>query len=76
MFLKHGLAPHDSLNSWGYDAFGNLKNQSGFEGFLGATLNPLNVVIAAPIAVSSTVPRAAYAAPAITYGLHQEDETM
>ncbi|OGX00927.1 MAG: hypothetical protein A2062_02620 [Omnitrophica WOR_2 bacterium GWA2_44_7] len=64
--------PHDYLNSWGYDLFGNLKNQTAFESFLGATLNPLNVVIATPIAVSSIVPRAAYAAPAITYGLNQE----
>jgi filamentous hemagglutinin len=66
--------PHDFLNSWGYDAFGNLKNQTAFESFLGKTLNPLNVVIATPIAVSSTIPRTAYSAPSIIYGeTHRND---
>ncbi|MFH1441355.1 MAG: RHS repeat-associated core domain-containing protein, partial [Candidatus Omnitrophota bacterium] len=66
--------PHDYLNSWGYDLFGNLKNQSGFEGFLGATLNPLNVVIATPIAVSSTIPRVAYSAPSVIYGQSTDND--
>lgn len=61
--------PHDYLNSWGYDAFGNLRNQTFFEGFLGSTLNPLNVVVATPIVISSVMPRAAYAVPVSIYGL-------
>lgn len=77
LFLYAG--PHDYLNSWGYDLFGNLKNQTGFERFLGLTLNPLNVVIATPIAVptgvnyyliSATLGQSYTAAPAVVYGLN------
>lgn len=60
--------PHDYLNSWGYDMFGNLRNQTTFESFLGVTLNPLNVIIATPIVVPSVIPSSAYSAPAIIYG--------
>jgi|GEM_PF-4546258 len=60
--------PHDFLNSWGYDAFGNLQNHVGFERFLGMTLNPLNVVIATPIALPSVIPPSAYSAPSVIYG--------
>jgi len=67
--------PHDFLNSWGYDLFGNLKNQNTFESFLGATMNPLNVVLATPIAVASIIPRAAYSAPSVIYGQSTNNDT-
>lgn len=63
--------PHDFLNSWGYDAFGNLQNHVGFERVLGATLNPLNVVLATPIVVPSALPRITYPGPGIVYGLRK-----
>lgn len=66
--------PHDFLNSWGYNQFGNLAKQNLFEGFLGATLNPLNVVIATPVVAASVIPSAGYSIPAVIYGNLQQDE--
>ncbi|MFA5088126.1 MAG: FG-GAP-like repeat-containing protein [Candidatus Omnitrophota bacterium] len=60
--------PHDSLNSWGYDAFGNLKDQIWFDKILGATLNPLNVVVATPIVIPSVLPQSWVPPPVVIYG--------
>ncbi|NTV29700.1 MAG: RHS repeat-associated core domain-containing protein, partial [Candidatus Omnitrophica bacterium] len=60
--------PHDFLNSWGYDAFGNLRNQAAFERFLGMTVNPLNVAVATPIVAVSVTSLVSYSVPVVIYG--------
>jgi hypothetical protein len=61
---------HDFLNSWAYnDATGYIRNLNGFERTIGAFTNPLNVVIATPIAVPSAFHPAFNSGPTIIYGL-------
>ena len=66
---------HDFLNSWAYDnSTGYLRNLNGFESTVGAFTNPLNVVIATPIAVPSALPQTFNSAPSIVYGLNNTKE--
>ncbi|MCD4781571.1 MAG: fibronectin type III domain-containing protein [Candidatus Omnitrophica bacterium] len=52
--------PHDYLNSWTYQSsgknIGNIRQLFSIEQTVSAFTNPLNVAIAAPIAVTSTLP--------------------
>ena len=67
--------PHDFLNSWAYDsATGNIRNLSTTEKIIGGFTNPLNVIIATPIVVPSTVPAVMYPGPGIVYGLPKTDK--
>jgi len=67
--------PHDFLNSWAYDsATGNIRNLNLFEKFIGTFTNPLNVAIATPIAVPSTLPPIMVVPPVIIYGQSHWDE--
>ena len=67
--LEMYAGPHDFLNSWAYDpATGYIRNLNAGEQFIGTFTNPLNVVLATPIAVPSAIPPIAYSAPGIIYG--------
>ena len=65
--------PHDFLNSWAYESsgphIGNIRQLSSIEQTVAAFTNPLNVVIAAPLAITSTLPGST---GSIVYGQREE----
>ena len=64
--------PHDWLNGWTYDSIGNLRQLNLLETGINTFTNPLNVAIAAPLAIPLALPREAAAAPGIIYGNQKE----
>jgi len=66
--VESWAGPHDYLNSWAYGADGTLRQLSGFEHFVGGITNPLNVGIAAPMAVPLMLGPSGAASPSVIYG--------
>lgn len=66
--VESWAGPHDYLNSWAYAADGTLRNLSGFERFVGGITNPLNVGIAAPMAIPALLGPSGAVSPTIIYG--------
>ncbi len=72
--LESWAGPHDWLNGWTYDSVGNLRNLNLFERGLNTFTNPLNVAIAAPLAVPLATEPIGYSAPSIIYGESHRNE--
>ncbi|HOW36576.1 MAG TPA: SpvB/TcaC N-terminal domain-containing protein [Candidatus Omnitrophota bacterium] len=66
--------PHDWLNGWTYDSYGNLRNLNLFEKGINTFTNPLNVAIAVPLAVPLAIEPIGYSAPSIIYGESHRNE--
>ena len=66
--LESWAGPHDWLNGWTYDSVGNLKNLNLLEQGINTITNPLNIAIAAPLAVPLAMEPIGYSAPTIIYG--------
>ena len=69
--VESWAGPHDYLNSWAYGADGTFRQLSRFEHFVGGFTNPLNVAIAAPVAIPLMLGPTGGAAPSIIYGYGQ-----
>jgi filamentous hemagglutinin len=70
--LESWAGPHDWLNGWTYDSIGNLRQLNLLETGINTFTNPLNVAIAAPLAIPLALPQQAAAAPGIIYGNRKE----
>jgi len=69
--VESWAGPHDYLNSWAYNADGTLRQLTRVEHFVGGITNPLNVGLAAPVAIPLMLGPTGAAAPAIIYGYEQ-----
>ncbi|MBI5050671.1 MAG: hypothetical protein HZC11_07350 [Nitrospirae bacterium] len=70
--LESWAGPHDWLNGWTYDSVGNLRQLNLLESGINTFTNPLNIAIAAPLAIPLALPQQAAAAPGIIYGSQKE----